>query len=63
MENLSATLLPIVQKINGYLADYVLIFLLVGAGLWFTVKTGFVQRYIGQGLKSIFGNLSLKGDK
>ena len=63
MENLSATLLPIVQKINGYLADYVLIFLLVGAGLWFTVKTGFVQRYIGQGLKSIFGNLSLKGGK
>ena len=63
MENLSATLLPIVQKINGYLADYVLIFLLVGAGLWFTVKTGFVQRYLGQGLKSIFGNLNLKGDK
>ena len=63
MENLSATLLPIVQKVNGYLADYVLIFLLVGAGLWFTVKTGFVQRYLGQGLKSIFGNLNLKGDK
>ena len=63
MDNLSATLLPIVQKINGYLADYVLIFLLVGAGLWFTVKTGFVQRYLGQGLKSIFGNLSLKGGK
>ncbi len=63
MENLTATLLPIVQKINGYLADYVLIFLLVGAGLWFTVKTGFVQRYLGQGLKSIFGNLNLKGDK
>ena len=63
MENLSATLLPIVQKINGYLADYVLIFLLVGAGLWFTIKTGFVQRYLGQGLKSIFGNLNLKGDK
>ena len=63
MENLTATLLPIVQKINGYLADYVLIFLLVGAGLWFTIKTGFVQRYLGQGLKSIFGNLNLKGDK
>ena len=63
MENLNATLLPIVQKINGYLADYVLIFLLVGAGLWFTIKTGFAQRYIGQGLKSIFGGLKLKGDK
>ena len=63
MENFTAALLPIVQKINGYLADYVLIFLLVGAGLWFTIKTGFVQRYLGQGLKSIFGNLNLKGDK
>jgi len=63
MESLNATLLPIVQTINGYLADYVLVFLLVGAGLFFTIKTGFVQRYIGQGLKSIFGNLSLKGEK
>ncbi len=63
METLNATLLPIVQKINGYLADYVLIFLLLGAGLWFTIKTGFVQRYLGQGLKQIFGGLKLKGDK
>ena len=63
MEALNATLLPLVQKANAFLADYILIFLLVGAGLWFTVKTGFVQRYIGQGLKSIFGSLSLKGDK
>ena len=63
MENITAVLLPIVQKINGYLADYVLIFLLVAAGLWFTIKTGCVQRYLGQGLKSIFGNISLKGGK
>ena len=63
MEVLNNTLLPIVQKINGYLADYVLLFLLVGAGLWFTVKTGFVQRYLGAGLKNIFGDLSLKGEK
>jgi AGCS family alanine or glycine:cation symporter len=63
METLNTILLPIVQKINGYLADYILIFLLVGAGLWFTVKTGFVQRYLGAGLKSIFGNMSLKGGK
>ena len=63
MEALNATLLPLVQKANAFLADYILIFLLVGAGLWFTVKTGFVQRYLGQGLKQIFGSLSLKGDK
>ena len=63
MEAVNATLLPLVQKANAFLSDYILIFLLVGAGLWFTVKTGFVQRYIGQGLKSIFGNLNLKGAK
>lgn len=54
-------MLSIVQTINAYLSDYVLVFLLVAVGLWYTVKTGFVQRYLGQGLKHIFGGLSLKG--
>ena len=64
MESLNATLLPIVQTINGYLADYVLVFLLVGAGLYFTFKTKFVQvKYFGEGMKNIFGNLSLSGGK
>ncbi|MBQ6857587.1 MAG: sodium:alanine symporter family protein [Lachnospiraceae bacterium] len=63
MEALNTTLLPLVQKANAFLSDYILIVLLVGAGLWFTIQTGFVQRYIGQGLKSIFGNLNLKGGK
>ena len=43
MESLTATLLPIVQTINGYLADYVLVFMLVGTGIYFTIKTKFVQ--------------------
>ncbi len=64
MESLTATLLPIVQTINGYLADYVLVFLLVAAGIYFTVKTKFVQvRCFGEGMKNIFGNLSLNGEK
>jgi len=64
MENLNATLLPIVQTINGYLADYILIFLLVGAGLYFSIKTKFVQiRCFGEGMKNVFGKLSLKGEK
>ena len=64
MESLTATLLPIVQTINGYLADYILVFLLVGTGIYFTVKTKFVQvRYFGEGMKNIFGNLSLNGEK
>ena len=57
MESLTATLLPIVQTINGYLADYVLVFLLVGTGLYFSFKTKFVQvKYFGEGMKNIFGD-------
>ena len=64
MESLNATLLPIVQTVNGYLADYILIFLLIGTGLWFSFKTKFVQvRCFGEGMKNVFGKLSLKGEK
>ena len=64
MESLTATLLPIVQTINGYLADYVLVFMLVGTGIYFTVKTKFVQiKYFGEGMRNIFGNMSLNGAK
>ena len=63
MDILNTQLLPIVQKINGFLADYILVFLLVATGLYFTIRTRFVQRYMVQGLKIIFGDLSLKGEK
>lgn len=64
LANIEATLLPIVQTINEYLSSYILIVLLVGVGLWYTVKTKFVQvRYFGAGMKKVFGSLSLKGGK
>lgn len=64
MQALNNSLLPIVQKINGYLSDYVLIVLLLGAGLFFTFKTKFVQiRCFGEGMKHVFGNLTLNGKK
>ena len=57
-------LLSIIKQINGYLTDYILIFLLVGIGLWFTFKTRFVQvRCFGEGMKKVFGGLSLRGGK
>ena len=57
-------LLPIVQTINTYLSDYILVILLLGCGLWFSIKTKFVQvRCFGEGMKNVFGNLSLKGGK
>lgn len=58
------TLLAIVQKINFYLSDYILVILLIGTGLYFTIKTKFVQiRCLGEGMKSVFGNFSLNGGK
>ena len=55
-------LLPIVASFNEYLSSYILIALLVGVGLWFTIRTRFVQvRYFGEGMKNMFGGLSLKG--
>ncbi len=55
-------LLNVVATINKYLTDYVLIFLLIGVGLYFTIRTRFVQvRCFGEGMKNVFSNLSLKG--
>lgn len=61
---MEAWLLKVVSTINGFLSDYLLIVLLVGVGIWYTVKTKFVQvRCFGQGAKNVFGNISLKGKK
>ena len=58
------TLLTIVQKINFYLSDYILVVLLVGTGLFFTFKTRFVQiRCFKEGLAKVFGGFSLRGGK
>lgn len=57
-------LLAIVQKINLYLSDYILIVLLIGAGLYFSIRTKFVQvRCFGEGWRRMFGNFSLRGGK
>lgn len=57
-------ILNVVQKINFYLSDYVLIVLLIGVGLFFSIKTRFVQvRCFGEGMRSVFGNISLHGGK
>ena len=59
-----AALYPIVVNINTYLANYVLVFLLVGVGLWYSIQTRFVQiRCFGEGMKKVFGNLKLNGGK
>ncbi len=54
----------LVQNISGVLWDVLLIYLLVGTGIYFTCRLKFVQvRYFGSGLKKLFGNFSLHGGK
>ena len=61
---MEAALYPAVVKINTYLSSYILIFLLIAVGLWYSVKTNFVQiRCFGEGMKKVFGDLSLRGGK
>lgn len=58
------TILKIVQTINAYLSDYILLFLLIGCGLYFTIRTKFVQvRCFGEGMKKVFGSFSMNGGK
>jgi len=57
-------LLKVVQTVNAYLSDYILIILLVGVGVFYTVKTRCVQvRCFKQGMKQVFGNVKLNGGK
>jgi len=57
-------ILEIVNLINSYTADYVLVILLVAVGILFSVRTRFVQvRCFGEGMKRMFGQFSLKGEK
>ena len=61
---LESALFPIVANINTYLSNYILIFLLVSVGLYYSIKTRFVQvRCFGEGMKKVFGNLKLSGGK
>lgn len=57
-------LLKIVQTINVYLSDYILIALLIGIGLFYTVRTRFVQvRCFPEAMKKAFGGIKLRGGK
>ena len=57
--SMEAILYPLVSKFNAYLSSYILVFLLIAVGLWYSVKTNFVQiRCFGEGMKKVFGNLT-----
>ena len=61
---MEAMLLGIVKQINSYLSDYVLIVLLISAGLYFSIRTRFVQvRCFGEGMRRVFGSIKLNGGR
>ena len=64
MQTIQSALLQVVQTLNSYLSDYILIVLLIGTGIFYTVRTRFVQvRCFGQSMRLTFGNLSLNGKR
>ena len=64
MSIFEVTLVPIVSKFNEYLSNYILVFLLLGIGIWYTIKTGFVQvRFFKEGIQRTFGNFHFFGKK
>ncbi|MBE7061127.1 MAG: alanine:cation symporter family protein, partial [Clostridiales bacterium] len=64
MEKFLAWLENAIGTVNTYLSDYVLLILLIGVGLFFTIRTKFVQvRCFGQGMKKVFGGIKFRGGK
>ena len=56
-----AILSQIVAKVNSFLWDYLLLIILVGGGILFTIRTRFIQvRGFGDGLRRTFGGLFYK---
>ena len=64
LQALESALYPIVVNINNYLSSYILVFLLIGVGLFYSIRTRFIQvRCFGEGIRKVFGSLSLHGGK
>ena len=54
----------LVAKGNSFLWSFLLIVLLCGTGIYYTIRLRFIQvRKFGEGWKLVFGHLSLNGEK
>ena len=54
----------VVDQMSGFVWNNILLFVLLGAGLYFTIRTGFVQiRHFGRAWNRVFGDFSLSGSK
>lgn len=63
-EGYMSTLNSIVLTVQHYLSDYILIVMLLGGGIWFTLRLHFIQvRGFGRGMHSMFSGLFSKKGK
>lgn len=54
----------IFSTLGSYLSNYILIIALLGGGIWFTVKLGFIQvRGFGEAMRRTFGGMFKKDQK
>lgn len=61
---LNGTVKPIIDFINDNVLGYLLVVLLICVGLFYSIKTKFVQvRFFKQGMKKVFGGFTLSGKK
>ena len=57
-------LAALVSTISDFVWNNLLLWLLVGTGIWFTIRTRFVQvRKFGEGFRRLFSGFSLRGKK
>ena len=64
MELFLDNLLEVVVAVNGFLWNFLLLFILCGVGVYYTFKLKFIQvRKFGEGFRLVFGNLKLNGEK
>ncbi len=57
-------LLKVFSTINQYLSDWILVIILLGVGIFFTIKTKCVQaRCFGEGMRKVFGGILKKREK
>ncbi len=58
------TLLHLVDTANDFLWSFLLLIILCGTGIYYTIRLKFIQvRKFGQGVRRVFGNFRLKGEK
>lgn len=63
VQQFQLTLTDAVGKVNGFLWDFALLFLLCGTGIFFTLRLRFIQvRKFGTAFKSTFGGIKFRGE-